>query len=153
MSKLKTTILGIDSSSTNCGVSVYINGKFIEVKSLPFKGTFDFSKLNLIIKTFSELFDTYKPQMIVIEEALSARNGKVTRTLNQIFGAILAVCCLKNIDYISIHPSQVKSLVKIKHKEESLEKALELTGKNCNNNDESDSILLVEAYKRLINCK
>lgn len=142
--------IGIDSSTKSCGIAVYKNGEYYTSFVKKFPGTFDIEKLKMIVDYFNELFNDAIPDIVIIEEPLAVRNGRISRHLNLVGGAIFACAhsyCLL-VDFI--HNKTAKSLMKTKTKDDSLKAAKEITGKDCETDDESDAILLVESYKKIV---
>lgn len=143
----KAITIGIDSSSTNCGVAIFIGGKLEKTIAYPFDGPYSVDKLKRITDQFHALFAQYHPTMVILEEPLAVRNGKVTRILNQIAGAILAVALSYGAFVDMIHGQTVKRLLDVHSKEDSLERVKELYGVTCRTHDESDAVLVVAGYE------
>lgn len=53
--------IGIDSSTTNCGVAIFKNGILDSTKNYEFKGTYSVEKLKEIVDTFNDVFKTLSP--------------------------------------------------------------------------------------------
>ncbi len=141
--------VGIDASTKSCGVAVFVNGNYYSSFTKTFDGTFTYEKLKEIIDFFNQFFDDLVPDIVIIEEPLAVRNGRVTRHLNLVGGAIFssAYSYCQTVDFI--HNRTVKKLMNIKTKQDSIDKALKLYNIACKTDDESDAIMLVEAYKCL----
>lgn len=141
--------VGIDSSTKSCGIAIYRNGEYERSFTKTFEGTFDVEKLKLIIEFFNEFFADLLPDIVIIEEPLAIRNGRITRHLNLLGGAIFssAYSLCQCVDFI--HNKTVKKLMGVKTKEDSVKKAKGLLGVDCQTNDESDAILIVESYKKI----
>ena len=142
--------IGIDSGSHFCGVAVFENGIYKESFYLEFPGTYSLVKLREIVSRFNEIFKKYKPTIVVIEEPLAVRNGKVTRMLNLIGGSIFSQACAECDTVDFIHNKTLKRLQDIKTKEESIEKAKIISLKDNLIDDEADAILLVDSYIKLV---
>ncbi len=145
-----TVTIGIDQSTQSCGISIYKNGKYMDSFVKKFTGTFDLEKLKTICTFFESLFYFYEPQIVLLEEPLSVRNGRVTRHLNQLAGGILSVAFRFSPTVDMIHNRTIKSLMSAKTKEESKKTASSIIGKIISSDDESDSILIVESYKKIV---
>jgi len=149
--KKKIITIGIDSSTTNCGVAIYENGKFINAINYKFDGTFDLNKLKKIILGFDELFETYGPDLVVIEETVPIRNSRAVTSLNQVFGAIVSLAMAQGSWVNQVHNKVCKSTFKYKTKEEAIAIAKKLTKiKREITEHEADAILVVETYKKII---
>lgn len=145
-----TITIGIDQSTQSCGISVYKNGRYSTSFVKKFTGTFDLDKLKTICTFFEGLFYFYEPQIVLLEEPLSVRNGRVTRHLNQLAGAIVSVAFRFSPTVDMIHNRTIKSLMGVKSKGDSVKTASSITGKIISSDDESDSVLIVESYKKII---
>lgn len=143
--------IGIDSSSTCCGIAIFENGIHKKSFAKEFPGPYTIQKFRIMTEYFDQLFAEEMPDIVLLEEPLSARNGKVTRILNQVGGMIfgLASSYAKTIDMI--HGATIKKQMGFKTKGESKQKAKEIFGITCATDDESDAILLVGTYIKLIN--
>lgn len=141
--------IGIDSSTRSIGVAIYVNGEYADSFVKEFPGTFSFEKLKTMLDYFNELFIDLTPDIVLIEEPIAARNGRVTRHLNIVGGAIFSSAytqCLL-VDFVNI--STWKHIMGVKNKQDSLEKARLICKRDCSTDDESDAILIVESYKKL----
>jgi len=145
-----TITIGIDSSSSCCGIAIFEDGIYKESFAKVFDGPYNIQKFRTMTTYFDNLLADYLPDIVLLEEPLAVRNGRVTRVLNQVGGMIfgLASTYAKTID--TIHPKTVKSRMKIKDKKDSIIRAKQITGKTCTTDDESDAILIVETYKVLV---
>lgn len=142
--------VGVDPSTRSCGIAVYKNGAYEYSFTKEFSGIFDYKKLKTIIEYFNEFFTEVLPDIVIIEEPLAIRNGRVTRHLNLLGGAIFscAYSLCSTVDFIN--NMTVKRLMGIKSKEDSLKRAADFCYKTCQTDDESDAILIVESYKKLV---
>jgi len=151
MKNKKIITIGIDSSTTNCGIAVYTNGKFAGSKNIEFKGVFNLSKLEFITKEFNHIFKVYEPMLVIIEETVPIRNSRAVTALNQVFGAIVATAILHGAHVNQVHNKTMKSTFKYKTKEEAIVIAKKLTGAREDITEhEADAILVVETYKEMI---
>lgn len=141
--------IGVDASTRSCGIAVYKNGVYDTSYVKTFPGTFTFEKLKTIIEYFNEMFTDLLPDIVLIEEPLAIRNGRVTRHLNLVGGAIFACAygtCM-TVDFL--HNKTVKRLMGISSKADSMRLGKKISGRPCETDDESDAILIVESYKKL----
>lgn len=151
-----TITIGIDPSTTSTGIAIYINGELHKTLSVKLPGKYDIEKLKSIICAVENIFETYNPDIVVIEEPFmfSFRFSSAISQLNQLYGALISLV----MDYPSviypIHNQTVKKLFNI-HGKNSKElkplmysKAIELTEMDeFKTQDEADAVLMVEAYK------
>lgn len=152
MNSNKIITIGIDSSTTNCGIAIYHSGIFVQSENLTFKGTYDLVKLQKITTTFNTIFKKHKPTLVVIEETVPVRNSRAVTTLNQVFGAIVALAQVNGAHVNQVHNKYVKKLYGFTTKEQAKQIARDLVPvtKACITEHEADAILVVEAYKELI---
>lgn len=139
--------IGIDSSTTNCGIAVFSNGTVIETSNYEFTGSYDLDKLRRITETFIEIFDKHNPNMVIMETPAPVRNSKTLTSLNQVAGAIWGVAVSKNIYIDHMHNKKTKKIMGTKTKEDAINKVKELFGLSVKTDHEADAILTVEAYK------
>lgn len=150
-----TITVGIDPSTTSTGIAIYKNGYPIKTQNVKLPGNYNTEKLKAIICSVENIFEEYRPDIIVIEEPFmfSFRFSNAVSQLNQLYGALVSL----GMDYTSviypIHNQTVKKIFNLKgrsHKEvkpQMFAKAVELTECNFNTQDEADAVLMVEAYK------
>lgn len=67
--------IGIDQSYTRTGIAVSGNGKLIEVTSVDFGNISKFEKRMMIVKKLEELFDKYKPGVVIVERVRQFTGG------------------------------------------------------------------------------
>ncbi|MBI2414430.1 crossover junction endodeoxyribonuclease RuvC [candidate division WWE3 bacterium] len=146
----KMVTIGIDSSTTNCGVAIFENGKLLKTQNFEFSGTYSLDKLEKITKTFQTLFDKYNPGLIVLETPAPVRNSKTLTALNQVAGAIWATAIVKNIFIADMHNKVIKKLLNVHSKQEGIERVAELFGIIVKTDHESDAVLTVEAYRMMV---
>lgn len=139
--------IGVDSSTTNCGVAIFRNGKLKKTYNYTFKGTYDLDKLDKIISTFDELFSKHKPNIVILERPAPVRNSKTLTALNQVAGAIWATAVAHGAFIDDIHNKSIKKIMNIKGKDEAIEKVKSEFGVEVETDHEADAVLTVEAYK------
>lgn len=141
--------IGIDSSTTNCGVAIFENGVYKESTTYKFDGTYSLTKLTRIIKRFDEVFETHTPDLVILEETVPIRNSKAVTALNQVFGAIIASAMSYGGWVNQVHNKVCKKAFNYKTKDEAIAIAERITGRKKLSEHEADAILLVETYKEL----
>lgn len=151
MSKAKSpkgiVTIGVDSSTTNCGVAIFKNGTLIETCNFAFPGTYDLDKLEKIIIVFDELFAKHKPKMVILEKPAPVRNSKTLTALNQVAGAIWATAAMHGAFIDDMHNKIIKKIMSINSKEDAIRKVKESYGFEVFTDHEADAVLAVEAYK------
>src|SRR5690606_19712278 len=93
-----------------------------------FDGKYDLTKLEQITKTFMEVFDEHKPQMIIMETPAPVRNSKTLTALNQVAGAIWGLAISRGIFVDAMHNKTAKKLMGTKSKEDAVRKVQEVFG-------------------------
>ncbi len=144
-----TVTIGVDTSTTNCGVAIYKDGKLVGTKLLTYSGKYNFEKLRRIVVDFVHLFSDYSPDIVLIEEPAPVRASRAITGLNQVAGAVFCCALMHNAFVDMIHNRTVKRLMQTKTKEDAIRLASTLwTGEVSEH--EADAVLVVEAYKKLI---
>lgn len=138
--------IGVDSSTTNCGVAVFKNGTLIKTCNYEFSGTYDLDKLEKIIETFNDLFKKHKPHIVILESPAPVRNSKTLTALNQVAGAIWATAAMHGAFIDHMHNKIIKKVMGVANKAEAVEKVKKQYGLEVATDHEADAVLAVEAY-------
>jgi Holliday junction resolvasome RuvABC endonuclease subunit len=146
----KMITIGVDSSTTNCGVAVFENGNLIHTKNFEFEGSYNLEKLEKITRVFKNLFTEYNPGMVILEAPAPVRNSKTLTALNQVAGAIWAVAVVNETFITDMHNKVIKKLLNIKSKQDSIDRVAEIFGLTVETDHEADAVLVVEAYKMMV---
>ena len=149
--KKKMITIGIDSSTTNCGVAIFENGTLLKTLNFEFPGRYDLTKLEQITRTFIEVFREHKPQMVILETPAPVRNSRTLTALNQVAGAIWGVAVSQGIFIDAMHNKITKKVMETKTKEEAIKKVEEIFGLIVETDHEADAVLVVEAYRIYMN--
>lgn len=139
--------IGIDSSTTNCGIAVFEDGKLTHTHNYKFSGTYSIEKLKKISDTFVEVFDDLEPNMVILERPAPVRNSKTLTALNQVAGAIWGIAVAKDIFIATLHNKTIKKIMNVKSKEDAIKVVEETFGVKVETDHEADAALTVEAYK------
>jgi Holliday junction resolvasome RuvABC endonuclease subunit len=145
--KKPVVTIGVDSSTTNCGIAVFEDGTLKMTCNHKFPGTYSLDKLRDITKTFESIFDEHSPSMVILETPAPVRNSKTLTALNQVAGAIWATAVTRDIFIDDMHNKIIKKLMGTKTKEDAIEKVEELFGIKVETDHEADAVLTVEAYR------
>lgn len=145
-----TITLGVDSSTTNCGVAVFVNGKLSQTANFEFSGKYSVSKLKIIAFAFNNLFADYSPDIVLIEEPAPVRNSRAITGLNQVAGAIAALGFYHGAHVDFVHNRTVKKMFNVKTKEDSvgLVRRMFKVSKDITEH-ETDAVLVVMTYTKL----
>lgn len=142
-----TITIGVDSSTTNCGIAVFKNGELLFTRNYEFSGTYDLDKLEKIIQTFDVLFKEHKPAIVILEKPAPVRNSKTLTALNQVAGAIWATATMNGAYIDHIHNKIIKKIMVVKSKQEAVLRVQEKYGILVETDHEADAVLTVEAYR------
>lgn len=154
-----TKLLAIDSSSTCSGYSVFIDGKYVKSGCIDLKKYTGDKFTEMVVRLFT-LIEVERPAVVVAEEMVVPRNPQVARLLTMILGALCGKCLIDGVFFTTLRPTEWRSRVRDKNekmprkreelKEWSKHRVEELFGVNNVNDDVSDSILIGEAYIRMM---
>ena len=139
--------IGIDSSTTNCGVAIFKNGDIVTTCNYEFSGTYNLDKLEKIISTFEGLFKEHNPAMVILETPAPVRNSKTLTALNQVAGAIWATAANSGAFIDQIHNKTIKKIMDVGSKEDAVKRVREKYGLKVKTDHEADAVLAVEAYR------
>ena len=142
--------MGIDSSSTNCGIAIFENGKLIKTENIKFPGTYSLDKLTEITNYFIKKINSVKPNIVIMEKPAPVRNSKSLTALNQVAGAIWATALMNDIFIDEIHNKVIKKYMNIKSKEDAIECVKKRYGVKVKTDHEADAVLSVTAYSMLV---
>ena len=148
-------LLSIDSSSSSTGYSIFEDGEYSRHGLINLKSVKDSEeRVRKMIAEIYELIELEKPKIIVTEMTTVTRNAQAQRTLTMVLGAILGKCVEEGIFYYSFRPTEWRALIskekKPRKREElklwSIQTVNELYDIHDANDDESDAILIGQAY-------
>ena len=152
-------LLSFDTSTKKTGCSVFTDGKYTKsfvIDKSDMKDTK--GRMEEMVADAKKVIEFYHPDIVVWETTVVLRNAEAQRNLTMILGAIWGECISNNIFYCSLRPTEWRKAVstgeKIPRKREELkqwgkDKVKELFGIEVENDDESDSILIGQAYINL----
>ncbi len=152
-------MISMDSSTSKTGVCIWSNGIYKESYVLEnnpkIKGD---EKLNQMIDLVLYLIKGEHPDIVVIESVVPTRNAQSTRMLQELTGAIRGFCIEYGIEYISLRPSEWRSVVTKKYNQKPLGRkradqktwSLDIVNNTLNiitdSDDQCDAILIGESY-------
>lgn len=155
-------LIGLDTSITSTGVSIYYNGELASYFSLnqsDKKLTSD-EKFNAMSELIFEVLCSYQPDIVVCELTSMTRNAVTQRNLTLLLGVVKGWCIFNNVLCHFFRASEWRSLVKDKDeklprkrvelKEWSKNKTRLLFNIEPENDDISDAILIGKAYINMI---
>ena len=150
-------LISIDSSTKSTGYSLFVNGKF------KYKCRIDHSdvkdgqtRLAEMMRALNKIIDEQLPDIVVWETPVVIRNPQTQRDLSMLAGSIMGKCVDMNIFYYQFRPTEWRKLVsdkdeKLPRKRDELKewgklKVKELFNIDVESDDESDSMLIGQAY-------
>ena len=151
-------MLSLDTATRHTGYALFKNGRYEKSGCLSVKSE-ESDPVDKMLTKISSLLKKYKPNIIVVEDTMVPRNAKVQRDLTEILGAIRFWCVENNSFYYAIKPTEWRKLVK--SPDESIpterkglknwakQKSQKYTHKYITYDDESDAILIGQAYINL----
>ena len=157
MEKVKCRLLGFDSSTKSTGYAIFDDGNFSEVHRVDKSNIKDSSqRLIEMVREIFKVIEDYSPTIVTWEVPVVIRNPQTQRDLSMLAGAIMGKCIEKNIFFYPFRPTEWRKLVKdneekVPRKRDELKKwgitkVKELFNIDVENDDESDAILLCQAY-------
>lgn len=105
-----TTMITIDSSTKKTGIAVFVNGIYIEhhlidhSKNLKMENRYPLMCIDLY-----NILETYKPEIIYIEDEVVSRNMNTCRFLFRLQGMIEGWCILNGAEFNTVRPTVWRS--------------------------------------------
>ena len=158
--KKKCKLLSFDSSTKSTGYALFVNGKLSEKGNINHASIKD-SKERMInmISDIYKIMEKYSPDIVTWEVTVVVRNPQVQRDLSMLIGAIMGKSVDMGSFFYAFRPTEWRKLVsdkneKLPKKREELkvwgkEKVKELFNIEVENDDESDAVLIGQAYINL----
>lgn len=158
MIKIAAKLLSIDSSSNKSGVAYFYNGKYKSHKLLDCSDDKNmdsrFEKMSLQLW---DMLDTYKPNIVYVEETVVLRNAQTQRFLTRLQGVIYAWCMNNGCEFNTIRPttwrkqlyfSQSRNVKRDKLKEQAIRYVFDKYRLRVGD-DEADAICIGDAVVKL----
>lgn len=104
-------LCGIDSSTSNTGLSLFVDGKLVSYKliTLDKKDTTKWERLNPMMKEIGEILNEWKPSIIYQEQSWKGRNVDTLKCLTNIMGGVRFWSLMNGSEYYVLLPSQWRS--------------------------------------------
>ena len=100
-------LVGIDSSTSKTGLSVFINGKYSKCILIDKSNIKDSNeKYKEMCASIINTLNDIKPHIVVIERMHTIRNADSFRKLCKLMGAVQCWCIINRSDYIELSPTE-----------------------------------------------
>lgn len=149
-----TTLISLDTSTKSTGVAIYYDGKLGATLLLTSDIKDADERMKDMVLQIYDLFDDYKPDIVVIETPSVTRNPNVQRELTKLWGAVYGECIKSKIHWCSYRPTEWRKWFKddkpmprkrIELKAWAIQKVKELFDIDVND-DIADAVLIGGAY-------
>ena len=154
---MSTILLSLDTSTTETGIAIFKNGRY--EKSYTIKSNVKSNKLTDMIQKIYQEITNISPQIVICEDMCIVRNASTSRILSELIGAVRGICISQNIFFDKLRPNEWRALnlsdkEKLPKKREdckewSKHKAKLLFNKDFSSDNESDAVLIGQAYINL----
>lgn len=158
MKEISAKLITIDGSTNKSGIAYFCNGKYKTHHLLDYsKNKIIDSRFKSMSKGIWELLNTYKPNIVYMEETYTAKNPQTTKFLTILQGVVYTWCMNNECEFNTIRPTQWrkqlfftqgKGIKREQLKEQSINYVLE----NYNikvSDDEADAICIADAVLKL----
>lgn len=149
--------MAFDTSTKSTGYSVFEDGELIRCGYYGHEDIKDTQeRMCRMVVDIYNVIEEYSPTIIVWEMPVVLRNPQTQRNLSMLVGAIIGKCAEKDIFFYQFRPAEWRKLVKndgetVPRKRDELKlwginKVKELFNIEVEKDDESDAILIGQAY-------
>lgn len=153
MKYIETKLVSIDGSTQKTALALFTSGKYIHHTLLDFSKNKNIdSRFTTMAKGIWEFLDTYKPNIVYIEETYTARNPQTTKVLTRLQGVVYAWCMNNECEFNTILPTQWRKYLKFNQKgakrEQLKKQSIKYILENYNlevTDDEADAICIGDA--------
>ena len=148
----------IDGSTQKTALTLFTSGKYTHHKLLDFSKDKNMeSRFKCMSQAIWEFLDTYKPDILYIEETYSAKNAQTTKILTRLQGVVYAWCMNNECEFNTILPSKWRKYLKFTQsrgtkREQLKEQSIKYVLKNYNlevTDDEADAICIGDAVIKM----
>lgn len=155
---MDTKLLTIDGSTQKTGIAYFCNGKYVEHILLDYSKDKNMeNRFESMSKGIWKSLDTYRPNIIYIEETYMANNPQTSKILTRLQGVVYAWCLNNNCEFNTIRPTQWrkqlcfiqgKNVKREQLKGQSIQYVLDNYGLEVTD-DESDAICIADAILKM----
>lgn len=150
----KCKLLSFDSSTKSTGYALFVNGEYNESGRLDHTKDKEvmFDRTMKMIEEILSLLDKYKPDIVAWETPHYYRDPETHLCLGIIIGAIIGYCIKNNVFYCPFRASEWRKYIgqhptkRDEVKAWGINKVMELFNIEVECDDESDAILICQAY-------
>lgn len=152
--KKKCKLLSFDSSTKSTGYALFVNGKYSESGRLNHEKDKNkaYERSLVMMGEIIDLLNKYNPDIVTIELPHFSKDAQTHLCLGMIIGAVVGYCIEHDIFYYPVRASEWRSLIGPYPKKRDdvktwgIEKTKELFNIDVECDDESDAILMCQAY-------
>jgi Holliday junction resolvasome RuvABC endonuclease subunit len=145
-------IVGIDGATTNSGVAVFEDGKYIAHKLIHLTGDASI-RIPKMMMTICDFIKEHKPDKIIMEKSMMTNNIDTVQKLSNLAGAVMFYAYDNDIEFEHKYPSQWRKEIglsggaKVKKeilKAEAIEAVRQEYGLSLTD-DEAESVLIARS--------
>lgn len=150
----KVILCGIDSSTTNTAISIYVNGKYQGYKLFHLDGGSKWERLDPMILSVTKFLTELKPDIICQEDSWQGVNPDSDKCLANLLGAIRGWSLINDCFYYKVMPTEWRALISSEKKGKTrkelkawaINKVHELGLKDIEDDNVAEAILIGMAY-------
>lgn len=150
-----TKLIGLDTSSSITGYSVFESGEYMNsgvIDLKKYKGTGQ-ERMDEMCISIARILEKENPDIVVAEETSVTRNAAGQRMLTMILGFVYGWCLLRGVYFEMLKPTVWRKLISSEKKGKKREELkawsiakVEALYRIKVSDDQSDSILIGQAY-------
>lgn len=100
-------LITIDGSTKKTGIAYFQNGRYITHKLLDYSKDKNIdSRFSIMAQEIWKMLNTYRPNIVYIEETYTARNPQTTKILTRLQGVVYSWCMNNGCEFNTIRPAQ-----------------------------------------------
>lgn len=151
-------LASIDGSTQKTGIAYFCNGKYVEHVLLDYSKDKNMeNRFESMSKGIWKMLETYRPNIIYIEETYMANNPQTTKILTRLQGVVYAWCFNNDCEFNTIRPTSWRKQLNFQQgknvKREQLKiQSIEYIKNNYGlevTDDEADAICIADAVIKM----
>lgn len=159
---MSAKLVTIDGSTMKTGIACFCDGKYEKHYLLDYSKNKDMeNRFESMSKGIWDILNTYRPNIIYIEETYMSNNAQTMKILTRLQGVVYAWCMNNHCEFNTIRPTQWRKLLNFNQgksvkrtqlKEQSIKYVLDNYCLNVSD-DESDAICIADAVLKMFKKK